>query len=119
MTQTFFAVTSTALPDSVQFRYYIRRLPVQKKTFQNIQVLSVIKEFRERLSHSYTFICFQSLGIKYLHDISFVNVGREKDMFKYMRQDFANNWKLVIVLGFDLYISFSLFEYVLIDGVVK
>ena len=36
-----------------------------------------------------------------------------------MRQDFANNWTLVIVLGFDLYISFSLFEYVLIDGVVK
>ena len=41
------------------------------------------------------------------------------DMFKNMRQDFANNWTLVIVLGFDLYISFSLFEYVLIDGVVK
>ena len=42
-----------------------------------------------------------------------------QDMFKNMRQDFANNWPLVIVLGFDLYISFSLFEYVLIDGVVK
>ena len=43
----------------------------------------------------------------------------KKDIFKNMRQDFANNWTLVIVLGFDLYISFSLFEYVLIDGVVK
>ena len=41
------------------------------------------------------------------------------DMFKTMRQDFANNWTLVIMLGFDLYTSFSLFEYVLIDGVVK
>ena len=44
---------------------------------------------------------------------------KDLDMFKNMRQDFANNWTLVIVLGFDLYISFSLFEYVLIDGVVK
>ena len=42
-----------------------------------------------------------------------------EDMFKTMRQDFANNWTSVIVLGFDLYISFSLFEYVLIDGVIK
>ena len=43
----------------------------------------------------------------------------KKDMFKNMRQDLANNWTLVIVLGFDLYISFSLFEYVLIDEVVR
>ena len=41
----------------------------------------------------------------------------KKDIFKNMRQDF--NWTLVIVLGFHLYISFSLFEYVWIDGVVK
>ena len=62
---------------------------------------------------------FDELKAGLLSEIKLGSRKRHEDMFKNMRQDFANNWTLVIVLGFDLYISFGLLEYVLIDGVVK
>ena len=47
-----------------------------KKTFQKTQALSLLKYFERSLIHIVA--CFQSLGIKYLHDtnISSVSVGR-------------------------------------------
>ena len=47
---------------------YMKRLPDQKYTFQKTQALSVIKTFWR--SHTHEIICFQSLGIKYPHDMN-------------------------------------------------
>ena len=46
----------------------MKRLPDQKYAFQKTQALSVIKTFWR--SHTHEIICFQSLGIKYPHDMN-------------------------------------------------
>ena len=76
MTPTVPELISTALPDWSSFWCYKKRLPARKKTFQKTQVLSVIKGFWR--SHIHKLICFQSLGIKHLHDMNIrsVRVGR-------------------------------------------
>ena len=61
-------VTTTVFLVSITFSYHMRRFQAHKKTFQKILGSPI-----------HIFICFQSMGIKYLHyiNINSVRVGRE------------------------------------------